>query len=174
MSLPISGTTRLIAIFGHPLTYTLSPAFQNQGLAQLGCDMAYVPLPAEPASFEAAFLGFKAAQNAVGANVTNPFKQAVTPLLDRISPEARAIGAVNTVWRKAGKWRGTNTDAAGVTIPLGRELRLRPHVWLSTEWFSPDGVPGIALPFYLAHPRLESREICRSHRGERCGGVGQG
>ncbi|MEA2625434.1 MAG: hypothetical protein QOD06_1479 [Candidatus Binatota bacterium] len=35
-----------------------------------------------------------------------------------------------------------------------RGLRFRPHVWLSTEWFSPDGVPGIALPFYLAHPRL--------------------
>jgi hypothetical protein len=35
-----------------------------------------------------------------------------------------------------------------------RGIRFRPHVWLSTEWFSPDGVPGIALPFYLAHPRL--------------------
>lgn len=39
-----------------------------------------------------------------------------------------------------------------------RGLRLEPHVWLSTEWFSPDGVPGIALPFYLAHPRLERLE----------------
>ncbi|MBI5170680.1 MAG: putative zinc-binding metallopeptidase [Candidatus Eisenbacteria bacterium] len=35
-----------------------------------------------------------------------------------------------------------------------RGLRLKPHVWLSTEWFSPDGVPGVAIPFYLAHPRL--------------------
>jgi hypothetical protein len=33
-------------------------------------------------------------------------------------------------------------------------IRLRPHVWLSDEWFSPAGVPGIAIPFYLAHPRL--------------------
>lgn len=33
-------------------------------------------------------------------------------------------------------------------------LRFRPHVWLSTEWFTPDGVGGIAIPFYLAHPRL--------------------
>ncbi|MHC5011034.1 MAG: putative zinc-binding metallopeptidase, partial [Planctomycetota bacterium] len=39
-----------------------------------------------------------------------------------------------------------------------RELRLRPHFWLSTEWFSPDGVPGIAVPFFLAHPRLERLE----------------
>lgn len=35
-----------------------------------------------------------------------------------------------------------------------RGIQFRPHVWLSTEWFSPHGVPGIAIPFYLAHPRL--------------------
>jgi hypothetical protein len=35
-----------------------------------------------------------------------------------------------------------------------RGMRFRPHMWLSEEWFSPDGVPGIAVPFYLAHPRL--------------------
>src|SRR5688500_5745389 len=39
-----------------------------------------------------------------------------------------------------------------------REIGFRPHVWLSEEWFSPDGVPGIAVPFYLAHPRLERLE----------------
>ena len=35
-----------------------------------------------------------------------------------------------------------------------RRLRFRPHCWLSDEWFSPDGIPGIGIPFYLAHPRL--------------------
>jgi len=35
-----------------------------------------------------------------------------------------------------------------------RDLDFRPHCWLSEEWFSPDGIPGIAIPFYLAHPRL--------------------
>jgi hypothetical protein len=39
-----------------------------------------------------------------------------------------------------------------------RNLRFRPHFWLSDEWFSPDGVPGIAIPFYLAHPRLARLE----------------
>ena len=37
-------------------------------------------------------------------------------------------------------------------------IRFRPHVWLSDEWFTPDGVPGIAVPFYLAHPRLRKLE----------------
>lgn len=35
-----------------------------------------------------------------------------------------------------------------------RGIRFRPHYWLSDDWFTPDGVPGIAIPFYLAHPRL--------------------
>ncbi|OQW36857.1 MAG: hypothetical protein A4E19_21150 [Nitrospira sp. SG-bin1] len=39
-----------------------------------------------------------------------------------------------------------------------RGLLFRPHFWLSNEWFTPDGVPGIAIPFYLAHPRLARLE----------------
>ncbi|MCA9581059.1 MAG: hypothetical protein KC416_04650 [Myxococcales bacterium] len=35
-----------------------------------------------------------------------------------------------------------------------RQIRVRPHAWFSSEWFSPDGEPGIAVPFFLAHPRL--------------------
>ncbi len=40
----------------------------------------------------------------------------------------------------------------------GKGLRFRPHCWLSDDWFAPDGVPGIAIPFYLAHPRLKRLE----------------
>src|SRR5438105_11173911 len=43
-----------------------------------------------------------------------------------------------------------------------RGIRVRPHAWISSEWFSPDSTPGIAFPFYLAHPRLmqlEKKEI---------------
>ena len=40
----------------------------------------------------------------------------------------------------------------------GRGIEFKPHAWLAEEWFSPDGVPGIAVPFYLAHPRLERLE----------------
>lgn len=49
-----------------------------------------------------------------------------------------------------------------------RGIRFRPHVWLSSEWFSPDGVPGIAVPFYVAHPRLTRLE--RRMKGEAEGG----
>jgi hypothetical protein len=39
-----------------------------------------------------------------------------------------------------------------------RGIRFRPHYWLAQEWFSPDGIPGIAIPFYLAHRRLMNLE----------------
>lgn len=39
-----------------------------------------------------------------------------------------------------------------------RQLKFRPHIWLADEWFSPDGVPGFTIPFYLAHPRLARLE----------------
>jgi len=39
-----------------------------------------------------------------------------------------------------------------------RDLRVRPHCWLSNEWFCPEDIPGIAIPFYLAHPRLRRLE----------------
>ena len=41
---------------------------------------------------------------------------------------------------------------------VARGIRFRPHAWLAEDWFSPDGVPGFAMPFYLAHPRLQRLE----------------
>jgi hypothetical protein len=40
-----------------------------------------------------------------------------------------------------------------------RGIAFRPHFWLSDDWFTPDGVPGVAIPFYLAHPRLAKLEL---------------
>jgi hypothetical protein len=52
-----------------------------------------------------------------------------------------------------GTWLEPRIDALYETLER-RGFRLRPHIWLSEEWFSPQGVPGFAIPFYLAHPRL--------------------
>ncbi|HEY8121837.1 MAG TPA: putative zinc-binding metallopeptidase [Myxococcota bacterium] len=51
-----------------------------------------------------------------------------------------------------------------------RGLRATPHVWVSDEWFSPDGVPGVAIPFYLLHPRLmrlERKQVLQVEGGTR-------
>ena len=50
---------------------------------------------------------------------------------------------------------------ARVNRELDARGLVRPHYWLSDEWFTPDGVPGIAVPFYLAHPRLEKLELAQ-------------
>jgi hypothetical protein len=70
---------------------------------------------------------------------------------------------------------GLSVDCPRLARPLrrlhaeldSRGLSFRPHVWLSEEWFSPDGVPGIAIPFYLTHPRLErlERSLMREAEG---------
>ncbi len=62
------------------------------------------------------------------------------------------------------KIEGTELEGriATVTRELeARGLRFRPRYWLSDEWFTPDGVPGVAIPFYLAHPRLAKLELAQ-------------
>ena len=53
----------------------------------------------------------------------------------------------------AGSWLEERVSGLNAELE-SRGLAFRPHVWLSSEWFCPDFVPGIAIPFYLAHPRL--------------------
>ena len=57
---------------------------------------------------------------------------------------------------------GTDLESRIATVSSELErrgLRFRPHYWLSDEWFTPDGVPGVAVPFYLAHARLAKLEL---------------
>jgi hypothetical protein len=59
---------------------------------------------------------------------------------------------------------GTSVEEATAAVAAeldARGLQFRPHYWLSDEWFTPDGVPGIAIPFYLAHPRLAKLELAQ-------------
>lgn len=59
--------------------------------------------------------------------------------------------------RIAGTWLEECVQALHAEL-AARNLRLRPHVWLTEEWFSPTDIPGIGIPFYLAHPRLAALE----------------
>ena len=58
---------------------------------------------------------------------------------------------------------GTAVEARIKRVDAELQARglVTPHYWLSEEWFSPDGVPGVAVPFYLAHPRLERLELAQ-------------
>lgn len=114
----IAGRTKLLGVIGYPVEHSLSPVMHNAAIAYLGLDYVYLPLPVQPEKLLDAIAGF-AAIKLVGFNITIPHKQAILPLVSEISPIARQIGAVNTVWRiDSGNWAGTNTDVEGFIAPL--------------------------------------------------------
>jgi shikimate dehydrogenase len=125
----ISGRTQLYGLLGHPVAASLSPAMHNAALRHLGLDAVYVPFPVAPERLAEAVRGLAAA-GIRGFNLTVPHKLAILPLLDEITPEAQAVGAVNTVRVEHGsgtaRLTGTNTDGAGFLRSLEHDLQWRP------------------------------------------------
>lgn len=117
----ITGRTKILGIFGYPVSHTLSPLMHNTALEANGLDMVYLPFEVSPDSIQAAAAGIKAI-NLSGVNITIPLKEMVMPFLDEVTDEARLIGAVNTVVNCSGKLIGYNTDGCGYTASLKREL----------------------------------------------------
>ena len=113
----IKGTTKLLGVIGNPVEHSLSPAMHNAAIAHLGVDFVYLPFPVKPGDLKAALAGF-AAIGVRGFSITIPHKQAILPLLSEVSPIARSIGAVNTVYLTDKGWCGTNTDVEGFLAPL--------------------------------------------------------
>ncbi|HUI53716.1 MAG TPA: shikimate dehydrogenase [Bryobacteraceae bacterium] len=116
--------TKVYGVIADPIRHTISPAVHNRGFQARRVDAVYLPFLVTPAYLRD-FFSMAAKLPLAGFSVTIPHKQKIIRYLDAVDALARRIGAVNTVWRKAGKWRGTNTDAAGVTVPLARLLRLQ-------------------------------------------------
>ena len=120
----LSRSTKIYGVIADPVRHSISPAVHNRAFHYRRIDAVYLPFLVASAHMRD-FFALAEKLPISGFSVTIPHKQKVLRYLDIVDPLARRIGAVNTVWRKAGKWRGANTDASGVTIPLGRELRLR-------------------------------------------------
>jgi shikimate dehydrogenase len=116
----ISGKTRLLGVIGNPIAHSLSPVMHNAALQAMGADFVYVAFPIEAAVLSQAIAGFGAI-GVEGFSVTIPHKQAIMAELVSISDLAKAVGAVNTVWKRPDGWHGTNTDVEGFVSPL-REL----------------------------------------------------
>lgn len=103
---------RLTGILGWPLEHTLSPEIHNAAFEQARLDWVYLAFPVPPAGLPAAVSGLRAL-GALGANVTMPHKEKVIELLDEISGDARAVGAVNTIQTIGDRLIGHNTDVDG-------------------------------------------------------------
>ncbi|OGQ58226.1 MAG: shikimate dehydrogenase [Deltaproteobacteria bacterium RIFCSPLOWO2_02_FULL_53_8] len=116
----ISGTTRLVGIFGDPVTHSLSPVIHNAAFKALGIDMAYVPFHVFDKDLKKAVGGIRAL-NLVGVSVTVPHKERIIKHLDRTDDMVRIIGSVNTVVNTDGELKGYNTDAFGYLRSLKEE-----------------------------------------------------
>ena len=118
-----SRAAKIYGVIADPVRHSISPAVHNRAFQSHRMDAVYLPFLVQPAQLKDFFI-LADKLPVAGFSVTIPHKQKVMRYLDIIDPLARRIGAVNTVWKKAGKWRGANTDAEAVTVPLSRKLRL--------------------------------------------------
>lgn len=116
----IDGHTRLCGLIGNPVEHTLSPTIHNTLARKLHHNLVYVPFLVEKGQLEGAVKGAYGL-NILGMNVTVPYKSDVIPYLREIDGPAQRIGAVNTLVRTDGGYKGYNTDILGLYRALCRE-----------------------------------------------------
>src|SRR5512139_1694258 len=108
----MTNSTMTVGLIGWPVEHSRSPAMHNAAFAALKLNWHYVLLPT-PLDQLAEVMARIRSGELQGANVTIPHKQAVMIFLDEIDPAAQAVGAVNTIVRRADRLIGFNTDALG-------------------------------------------------------------
>ncbi len=109
----INGHTRVCGLLGNPVEHTISPALHNFLARETGENLAYMPFHV-PAGLVGEAVQGAYALNMLGLNVTVPYKSEVMPYLKEVDPEAARIGAVNTLVRCEGGFKGYNTDMPGL------------------------------------------------------------
>ena len=120
----INGNTKIVGVFGFPVSHTMSPLLQNTMSKHFNENIVYVPFEVDPDKLEDAVKGIKAL-GAMGFNVTIPHKESIKRHLNWISPEVVAAGSVNTVKIVDGMLKGYSTDGRGFTESLYMETGLR-------------------------------------------------
>ena len=115
----IDGKTKLLGLIGNPVEHTMSPAIHNTIAKHMKENMAYLPFPVKE-NLGAAVKGAYAL-GVHGMNVTVPYKSDVMEFLVDIDEQARVIGAVNTLVKTEGGYKGYNTDLPGLYRALRSE-----------------------------------------------------
>ncbi len=115
--------SKVYGVVADPVSHSKSPYIHNRAFQARRLDAVYLPFLVSQANLSD-WMSFAKKLPVAGFSVTIPHKRRILRYLDAVEPLARRIGAVNTVWKKAGKWRGTNTDTEGVLKPLAQHLRL--------------------------------------------------
>lgn len=116
----INALTKVLGLLGNPVGHSLSPLMHNSTFAKMGLNCIYLPFQVSPERLAGAVEGIRAL-NLLGVNVTIPYKEAVIPYLDELSPMAEACGAVNVIKNENGRLVGYNTDGSGFIAALRDE-----------------------------------------------------
>lgn len=116
----INGKTRLCGLIGNPVEHTLSPVIHNTLAEMEGHNLVYVPFHVEQGFLSDAVKGAYGL-NVLGMNVTVPYKSDVLKSLVAINELAGKIGAVNTLVRTEGGYKGYNTDILGLYRAMSSE-----------------------------------------------------
>lgn len=109
----INGCTRVCGLIGDPVEHTMSPVLHNFLAERTGVNLAYLPFHVKKGYLAEAVRGAYGL-NLLGLNVTVPYKLEVMAYLKEIDPLAARIGAVNTLVRTEGGYKGYNTDMPGL------------------------------------------------------------
>lgn len=112
-------STGTLGIIGDPISHSLSPTLHGHLIDRFGLDLCYHAFRVPPPQLRAAIEGVRGF-GFRGLNVTVPHKEKVIPFLDDLDPQARQIGAVNTVENRDGRLIGYNTDVSGFLESLQR------------------------------------------------------
>jgi shikimate dehydrogenase len=115
----------LTGVFGHPVAENPTCVMQQAAFDALGLPWRYLTVEVKPENLPAAIAGAKT-MGFQGINLTIPHKVAVMSLLDDIAPDARMIGAVNTVRREGDRFIGENTDGKGFLRGVREEAGINP------------------------------------------------
>ena len=111
--------TKRVVLIGHPVAHSLSGAMQQAAFDELGIDARYELWDKPPIELADAVAELRT-DEFLGANVTIPHKERVVPMVDRLTEEATATGAVNTITREGKRLIGHNTDVAGFKVALDK------------------------------------------------------
>ena len=117
---------RLAALYGYPVSHSLSPAMQNAGFNELEMNVIYISLDVLHEQLSAAVEAARGLRF-LGFNLTHPHKGAVMAHLDHIDPLAERVGAVNTVVNSEGVLTGYNTDGEGFLRSLRQDHGFDPR-----------------------------------------------
>jgi shikimate dehydrogenase len=155
----------LFGVLGDPVDHSLSPAMQNAAFAAAGLPHVYLRYRVAPRALAAA-LDEARALGMGGLNLTIPLKEAALALVDRLTPEAERVGAVNTIVfeRRGGRLVGDNTDGRGFLAALRGRVRWRGETVVVLGAGGSARAVGTALAAGGARLVIANRTVARGER----------